>query len=295
MSDNRGPDDYLEPLDLSKWNEKDRKVIERVRDLLTHLNPARIEEHRTLIPILPDGLGDFEHLIGPTVYALLAHGKDGLAALYQLAIEDALAAGFVSGPVLVCAAIKDRRKAAGKIHFAQRYLDRDAYSRLQDRVVASCQDPETSAEAKRFVSKLISHYASDPARRHRLATVLGGLTSIEPPDSEASKLIWGLMGSATLQISGELCNEAADLIHQDLTEAEYQRFFEQHPALLDPLAASAVPRQALGEMWRTDFVIRRFDDQYVFVELEKPRDALFTAYPQPSASLAHALGQVPSA
>ena len=39
-------------------------------------------------------------------------------------------------------------------------------------------------------------------------------------------------------------------------------------------------------------MIRRFDDQYVFVELEKPRDALFTAYPQPSASLSHALGQV---
>jgi len=45
-------------------------------------------------------------------------------------------------------------------------------------------------------------------------------------------------------------------------------------------------------MWRTDFVIRRFDDQYVFVELEKPRDVLFTSYPQPSASLSHALGQV---
>jgi len=176
MADNSRPDNYLEPLDLSKWNEKDRKVMERVRDLLTHLNPERIEEHRTLIPTLPDGLGDFEHLIGPTVYALLARGKDGLTALYQLSIEDAHSAAFVSGPVLVCAAIKNRRKAAGSIHFAQRYLDREAYLRLQDRVVASCQDLETSAEAKRFVSKLISHYASDPARRHRLATVLGGLT-----------------------------------------------------------------------------------------------------------------------
>ena len=46
MSDSISPDDNLEPLDLSKWNEKDRKVIERVRDLLTHLNPARVEEHR---------------------------------------------------------------------------------------------------------------------------------------------------------------------------------------------------------------------------------------------------------
>jgi hypothetical protein len=100
------------------------------------------------------------------------------------------------------------------------------------------------------------------------------------------------MATATLQVSDELCNEAADLVAKDLNEAEYQRFFEKHPALLDPLAATIVPRQVLAEIWRTDFVIRRFDDQYVFVELEKPRDALFTTYPQPSASLSHALGQV---
>src|SRR5258708_20374560 len=130
MSDSISPDDNLEPLDLSKWNEKDRKVIERVRDLLTHLNPARVEEHRTLIPTLPDGLGDFEHLIGPTVYGLLAHGKDGLAALYELSIEDSHSAAFVSGPVLVCAAIKNRRKAEANIHFAHRYLHRNAYSQL---------------------------------------------------------------------------------------------------------------------------------------------------------------------
>ena len=41
-----------------------------------------------------------------------------------------------------------------------------------------------------------------------------------------------------------------------------------------------------------DFVIRRLDDEYILVEIEKARDRPFTDYPQPSAPLSHALGQV---
>ena len=87
-------------------------------------------------------------------------------------------------------------------------------------------------------------------------------------------------------------DEAEDLIRQNLLERPYQEFFEKNPSLLDPLASTVVPRQALADLWKTDFVIKRFDEQYLFVELEKPRDVLFTDYPQPSPALAHALGQV---
>jgi hypothetical protein len=38
--------------------------------------------------------------------------------------------------------------------------------------------------------------------------------------------------------------------------------------------------------------VRRFDGEYIFVEIEKPRDRIFTDYPQPSAALSHALAQV---
>jgi hypothetical protein len=112
------------------------------------------------------------------------------------------------------------------------------------------------------------------------------------PESPGSRLISEIMSTATLSISDELCDEVEDLIRQDLPERPYQNFFEKHPSLLDPLASSVVPRQALAELWKTDFVIKRFDEQYLFVELEKPHDVLFTRYPQPGEALAHALGQV---
>jgi hypothetical protein len=282
----------VEPLDLSKFPEKDRLAFEAVRDLLTQLNPTRVEEHRALVLKLPDGIGDFEHFVEPAAHALLAYGSAGLEALYRCSIDDPIACGHVTGRVLLKVALQREETLLGHVFLAQRYLSREAYERLCGAVVAASNNGELAAEAKRYISKLIAHYASDPRNRPHLPMVLGALTSFEGKDSPASELVWGLMASATLQISEELCNEAGDLVGRDLDENDYQAFFEKHPALLDPLAASIVPRQALGEMWRTDFVIRRLDDQYVFVELEKPRDALFTQYPQPSATLSHAIGQV---
>lgn len=79
---------------------------------------------------------------------------------------------------------------------------------------------------------------------------------------------------------------------EELPERNYQEFFEEHPALIDPLASGVVDRQNLGEMWRSDFVIRRLDDEYIFVEIERPQDAPFTGYPHPSGRLSHAIGQI---
>ena len=283
--------EFLKPLDFSKWDEKLRQTIEQLRDLMTNRDPTRIQEHRDILPTIPNGLGDAEHLGNPAHFALLAYGRDGLAALYETAIGDQFEAGFWSGKVLASAAVQDEEAAENGVFLSQRYLSRDAYENLRSAVLATIRDNQLASEAKRYVSKMLTHYAADSSRRPQLSTVLSGL-STNGEGLPESRLIWDLMGSATLQISDELCNEAEDLIQKDLDEAAYQAFFEQHPALLDPLAATTVPRQVLAEMWKTDFVIRRFDDQYVFVELEKPKDSLFTGYPQPSASLSHALGQV---
>lgn len=92
-----------------------------------------------------------------------------------------------------------------------------------------------------MVSKLVAHYAADAERRQDLARVLDGLTFAEGRDSPGSKLIWNLMGSATLQISEELCNEAADLVAQDLNEAEYRGFSKHILRFWIPLQARSYP------------------------------------------------------
>lgn len=293
MATREEPDQFeFESLDLSKFPPKVRLVAEHLRDLFTNFNVGRLREQASMLPQIPDGIGDVEHLQQPAAYSLIAYGIPGLQELYEWSLRDPVEAAHLAGQVLLAVALQDEVRVRLHFYFAHRYLSEGAYRNLVDRMTAACRDRGICSEAKRLVSKLLNHYASDSTRRHDLGMILSGLTFAQKADSPASKLVWEIMATATLQVSEELCNEAADLVQRDLNETEYQNFFELHPALLDPLAASVVPRQALAEMWKTDFVVRRFDDQYVFIELEKPRDPLFTAYPQPSAVLSHALGQV---
>jgi hypothetical protein len=42
----------------------------------------------------------------------------------------------------------------------------------------------------------------------------------------------------------------------------------------------------------TDFVLRRYDDKYFLVEIEKPQDRLFTLTNEFTANFTHAFGQV---
>ena len=179
------------------------------------------------------------------------------------------------------------------IWLTHRYLPREKFDRLVQLIDQNCKDVVLQNESKRALSKIFRHYAADPTNRRDLGTLLHGLTLMSGESPETT-LVSEIMATATLSISDEICNEAEDLVRQDLLEKVYQDFFEQHPALLDPLASSVVPRQNLADLWKTDFVVKRFDDQYLFVELEKPRDSLFSNYPQPSCAFSHALGQVMS-
>ena len=79
-----------------------------------------------------------------------------------------------------------------------------------------------------------------------------------------------------LNITNADLQRLQELVDQNLDEREYQRFLEQHPVILDPLASSIVPRQQLAEVHGTDFVIGRLDDEYTLVEIEKARDRPFT-------------------
>jgi Domain of unknown function (DUF4263) len=78
----------------------------------------------------------------------------------------------------------------------------------------------------------------------------------------------------------------------DLPEAEYQSYLAAHPVLLDPLAAETIDRHRLGSDLITDFVVRRHDNRYVAVEIEKPRDRIFTKQGEFTADFTHAFGQV---
>jgi hypothetical protein len=101
-----------------------------------------------------------------------------------------------------------------------------------------------------------------------------------------------MMTSGAIKLSRVLLNQFENMIQQELREEEYQLFLKQHPVFLDALAADVVPKQALGIEMVTDFVLRRYDNKYILVEIEKPQDRLFTRSNDFTSDFTHALGQV---
>lgn len=286
----------LEKLDFSKFDEKIKNYAFQLISILDDLSPERIHEHVELTKQAPDGLGDSEHFEQPSVYSLLAYGNKGLDSLYTLSMS-----GYDSGawdaPVALLAVIFNRKDLIeSNIYLSQRYLSEETYEKLKRIIFTNIDDPDYRKYAEKTMSKFVQSIVNDPTKRSELGTLLTRssiyFTDKETQKSESIDFIIELLAKSSLNISEEICHQLKMLIDQELNESNYQKYFENFPALLDPLASSVIPTQNLGEMWKTDFVIKRLDDEYLFIEIEKPKDPLFTNYPQPSSQLSHALGQI---
>ena len=103
---------------------------------------------------------------------------------------------------------------------------------------------------------------------------------------------YDIMTSGAIKLSRPLLQQFDEMIIQDLREEDYQVFLKQHPVFLDPLAADVLPKQKLGIEMVTDFVLRRYDNKYILVEIEKPQDRLFTLSNDFTAEFIHAFGQI---
>jgi len=108
---------------------------------------------------------------------------------------------------------------------------------------------------------------------------------------ESRRKLLHLVTEATLKISSSLLAEFKDMIDRDCSEETYHQFLRTNPVFLDPLARVA-SKQKLGLEFVTDFVVRRYDDKYLLVEIEKPQDRIFTQANGFSAQFSHALGQI---
>jgi hypothetical protein len=125
------------------------------------------------------------------------------------------------------------------------------------------------------------------------------LSHVSPPADDSrrplSSLSRGMMRAirdSSILLTQDLIDEFTDLIKASRPEAEYQRFLEEHPVFLDPLAAEILPRARLGVELVTDFVLRRHDYRYLAVEIEKPQDPIFTQRNDFTKEFSHAIGQV---
>jgi hypothetical protein len=145
--------------------------------------------------------------------------------------------------------------------------------------------------AQRAIREILSECLVDENRSICLVQFMMDqvMTSSEP---ESLAQVIDVLAEGRIKLTRGLLEEYEALIGSALDEETYQKFLMMHPVFLDPLAAEVIPKGKLGLEHVTDFVVRRHDNIYLLVEIEKPQDRIFTATNDFTAQFTHAFGQV---
>jgi hypothetical protein len=286
--------------------EENREFMLPLINVLSDEKRSQLPEHLSLTMQIPWHSRDVDSWGISATYTLLMYGIEGLNALYELATLDPLPkSGFISfasisycAPQALLAVVLARSDVAfEKVRLVHSYLGDKVFERVKQDIRNTCENIELQREARRQLARVVHSFMSERSPLNRIENMM---TFIPPPFEKrgrdgfpsAMDVLLELIAEGTLKISDTICRGLEVLVSRDLLEKPYQEYFAKYPALIDPLASSIVERQHMGRQWDSDFVIRRLDDQYIFVEIEKPRDNPCTNYPHPSGPLSHALGQV---
>ena len=142
-------------------------------------------------------------------------------------------------------------------------------------------------------TKLLELILNLPDEDTVLDVVAGAFPELSFLGPIVAKETFAALSSRWLSISKPLLAEYEQLIlDHPADESRFQRFFTSHPELLDPMAAEVWPQPNIHGAKEPDFVLRRFDDTYVVVEIETPAKPLVTKSSlQIAAPTTHAVSQ----
>lgn len=119
------------------------------------------------------------------------------------------------------------------------------------------------------------------------------MQNINPLQEVLVQDVFKLLRDSTIKINDKIITDYQFLIDRNGTKEElFQKYLSEHPILIDPLAMEIIPKQLLGKDYITDFVVRKYNDQYILVEIEKPDTPIFTRNNDFTSHFSHALGQV---
>jgi hypothetical protein len=150
--------------------------------------------------------------------------------------------------------------------------------------------PQLAEFCRARLVELILSFESDDDVAFRVGSGFSNLTFSEVP---AAKELFAALSARWLAVSSPiLAQYEALILDQPDSEPAFQRFLTDHPQLLDPMAVQVWPQPDLFGFRFPDFVIRRADNSYVVVEIERPSKALVTASGHLSADVTHAEQQV---
>jgi hypothetical protein len=259
--------------------------VERVLDLVASAAQHRSTEALPTVADLTNLSGIFDEVIAdPALAALAAWGVDGISALKVLAGHGfrsdqaqryllAISAGFP---------LEDQLPASVGPDWLRR-CEIQTGARVQTAAIAAARE-------------LLLTQASDESLRKRLLFNLlqdASMNQRKGNGTSTSDVFLSMLIDAKLFLNQPMLEEFANLLDSSPEKEEIlHQFLVKHPILLDPLALEVRSKQELGSEFVTDFVIKRFNDEYVLVEIEKSTDRIFTASGRLHSQLTDAISQV---
>lgn len=200
-----------------------------------------------------------------TCIALLHRGPAGVQALVDVL---PIAQGFIyPNSILEALWLASKGKVPSILDAPKLMAKWKIGSRLTKETVHAAEIAFRDLAAESMVNKDIFDHLLSFMYQGNLRCQLNG----ESTESFRDALI-DIFADGAIKITRRLMSEFCSLVSQDLAEERYQSFLKKHPEFLDPLASGVISKQKLGVELVTDFVIRRHDDKYVLVEIEKPND-----------------------
>jgi len=222
-------------------------------------------------------------LKAPPAWELACWGERGLDQLVAATLK-----APTSKNVSLCLQILTTVAAGLVANEPPVFCDQSRFARLDALLKTS---PELQSYAR---SKLLAFVLSVEDEDDVIEMVHSGFSSasFSRGGIAAAKELFAAVSARWLTISEPLLRRYEALIaDRPDDEPAFQAFFTEHPQLLDPMAAEIWPQPDLHGALIPDFVIRRFDNSYVVVEIETPAKLLVTSGNQLSSWVTHAVGQ----
>lgn len=257
------------------------RIVETIAHLATSTDEGSFEELRDLLLVRAE-VFDRQFIPRLACRALLKKGPRGVQVLTNIVSD----APGVIYPVAIFEALWHAGSGG-----TNPLLDGIGLPSSLDKTV----DPETRIAAREAFHDLVVHSRLDENLFDRLIDFLNLMKIyLNAPDQGHlfRSEVFEVFSEATIKLTRKLINDFESLTLEEHGEEVYQRFLTASPVLIDPLASEIVPKQKLGIELVTDFVVRRLDNQYVLVEIEKPHDKLFTTSCDFSSRFTHAIGQI---
>lgn len=228
-------------------------------------------------------IGD-EFLAIPSISILPAWGKDGIQELKKIMI-DGLHSSDAQNLLLTIA-------SGAKISSANlMFLHEDWFEKCQLQ-----NSSEIQTEAQKVIREIMLAQATDLKLRSIIInnlTMAMGFMSGESHSSPAVEYFFSEFTDTLIVINKNLIEEFELLLESAPDrEEDLQNFLFQNPIFLDPLAIEIRSKHELGSEFKTDFVIKRLNNEYVLVEIEKSTDRIFTQKGVFHSELTEAIAQV---